>query len=122
MSISKIVDNRKYKNKRKEVEECHKNSTDCMYLNEDGTCRAEWCIYEELPSMIRPNIKLTCGVCKSNTTTVSAYSSERKYICPECLDKLYPVIVNPKCGVCGRSTTAGVYICSSCAAKIHTHY
>ena len=126
MAISKIVDNRKYE--RKTVETCQKNSEDCMYLNKaDGTCRAEWCIFKELPEMVKLNIKLTCGVCKKNTTTVSAYSSERKYICPECLDKLYDVIVEPKCGVCKTPIAAGEYLCSSCATKIkalytHTHY
>lgn len=88
MSISKIVEKEDGK-KKSSIEKCHKNSKDCMYLNKDnGTCRAEWCIFEELPDMIDPSIEITCSICGTSHKTVSVYSSERHYICDTCINKI----------------------------------
>ena len=118
MAISKLLENKK-SIKKKEVEECHKNSTDCMYLDKkDGTCRAEWCIFKELPEMVKLNVKLTCEVCKKNTTTVTVYSGETKYICDDCLDKLNTSIKDHKCSICGASISTDRCICSTCGNKL----
>ena len=88
MGISKFVDG-KTKNKKSLAEPCHKNSIDCMFLDQDsGTCRAEWCIFEELPEMVNIPVHITCSICRSNSKTVSAYSSERSYICDSCASKI----------------------------------
>lgn len=86
MAISKLVDDRKYE--KKTVETCQKNSKDCMFLDKsDGTCRAEWCIFKELPEMVKTNVQLTCRIC-GRTKIVSVYSGETQYICDNCIDRI----------------------------------
>lgn len=117
MAISKLVDNRKYE--KKTIETCQLNSKDCMFLDKaDNTCRAEWCIYKELPEMVKLNVKLTCEVCKKNSTTVSVYSGETKYICDECLEKIKNRTESHTCEVCGASISYDRSICSSCGSKL----
>lgn len=117
MAISNIVDSRKYK--RKTIETCQKNSSDCMFLDKkDNTCRAEWCIFKELPEMIKLNVKLTCEICKKNMTTVSVYSGETKYICDECLEKIKDRTDNHNCEICGSSIAYDRSICTTCSNKL----
>lgn len=121
MGLVKNVNQRKLK--KMEVEPCHKNSTDCMFLNKtNGMCRAEWCVFEELPEMVKINVELTCEVCNKNKTTVSVYSGETKYICDDCLDKLYKVIKDPVCDICGTPISHDRSICTTCASKIQALY
>lgn len=85
MAISNILDKGKYT--RKTVEPCMKGSTDCMFLNENGSCRAEWCIFEELPEIENLQVTINCYICNT-PKTVSAYSGERGYICKDCAAKI----------------------------------
>ena len=123
MGLVKIENKRKIK--KVKVEDCseHINSSDCMFRNKKtGKCRGEWCIYKELPKLVDINVELTCEVCKKNKTTVSVYSGETKYICDDCLDKLYTVIKDPTCDICGTSIPVNRSICTACAAKIKALY
>lgn len=114
-----IKENNEKKLVKRKVEPCDMDTKDCMFLNKsNGNCSAEWCIFKELPKMVRLNVKLTCEVCKSKTTTVSIYSGETKYICNECLKNIDDVINHPKCSRCGTSTSIGKYLCSSCIADM----
>ena len=97
---------------------CQLNIPDCEYLNSDGNCSAEWCIYSQLPKMITKSKILTCSVCKKNKTTVSTYSGITSYICPECQVKLIKVIEDKKCPICGTNININESICSSCSTKI----
>lgn len=86
MSISNLVDDRPIR-KKSEIEKCHLNADDCQFLDGNGNCRAEWCIFEELPKMINPKISISCYICGA-TKTVSAYSGERGYVCPSCASQI----------------------------------
>lgn len=109
---------------KRDVEPCTMNTDDCMFLDKDtGNCSAEWCIYKELPKMVRVNVKLNCEICKTNSTTVTVYSGETKYICKECLNKINSFITNTKCNICGTDTSeSGKCICNSCASKIRRYF
>lgn len=110
-----IKENNTKKIKKKEVEACDMDTKDCMFLDKStGNCSAEWCIYKELPKMVRLNVKLTCEICKTKTTTVSIYSGETKYICDDCLKTIDNVVNHPTCSSCGASTSIGKYLCQSC--------
>lgn len=119
MGISKILD-KKYKKSEdySTTIKCVKNITDCKYIAKDGkTCSAEWCIYNELPKMITEEKEINCILC-DKSKTVSIYSSESSYICPECKEIIDKIFKNSKCQICGNKTNPGQFICENCAIKI----
>lgn len=102
-----------------DVEVCRKNSTDCMYLNSNGTCSAEWCIYEELPKIISTGRELTCSICGKNKKTVSIYSGITSYICEECQQKLKLITPDKKhCALCSTEISLDQVICTDCQKKL----
>lgn len=105
--------------KTKSSSSCMKNSSDCMYLS-NGSCTAEWCIYEELPKITNNNRELTCYVCGKNKKTVSIYSGTTSYVCPECQEKINKITQDEKlCSVCNTNKVqVDQYICSECQEKL----
>ena len=118
MGLSRILD-KEYKTSDSLNVSCSEGHSDCMF-NINGTCSAEWCIFKELPKMITTGKNVKCKVCKKNTTNVSVYSGQNEYICNDCLQKIYNIIENPKCGICGKSVELGESICSSCRSELES--
>ena len=96
---------------------CMKGVYDCMYSTPEGGCCAEWCIYNELPSMDITSKEITCDVCQKNKKTVSIYSGTSSFICDECVEELRKLTQERNCLICGV-TVKGDQICPQCASLI----
>ena len=97
---------------------CMKNKPDCYYLGADGNCSAEWCIYDNLPKILKDTKLIKCAICNENTTRVSLYSNRTEFICSTCQPKLIRIIKNKSCPICGRGIQYYESICTTCASKI----
>ena len=69
-------------------EGCQLGTTDCMFLDNDGDCTAEWCIFSQLPKVINTTRTVTCSICGGSPKLVTVYSGIRDYICPTCKQKI----------------------------------
>lgn len=116
MAISKLLDNRSYSTKPDDSASCMKGVSDCQFLTASGGCSAEWCIFEELPSMISGSRELTCSICGKNKKTVSAYSGISSFVCDECSKKIKKITPDKKlCAVCGENEVElDQSICTTC--------
>lgn len=123
MGLSKIVDPVLNKEFPDTETGCRLGRMDCQYLDSNGDCSAEWCIYEELPKIIKTDKKVTCSICGKNTKIISLYSGITEYTCPECRTKIKKITKDEKlCSVCNENKIAvDQYICTSCQKKLITY-
>ena len=88
MGMSKLIDP-VVPNIRKVVEGgCQLGTTDCMFLDDNGDCTAEWCIFSQLPKVVNTTRTITCSICGESTKNVSVYSGIKEFICPVCKQKI----------------------------------
>lgn len=119
MGLSSVLDKKHKNSKSTKVEKmnCSRLVKDCSYMDKDGKCSAEWCIYSELPAFISENKEIKCIIC-GKPKDVSIYNNEAYYICDDCKEDIDKVFKNPTCGICGAKTNAGQSICENCAIRL----
>lgn len=99
---------------------CMKNISDCMFLGQNGSCIAEWCIFEELPTVINTTKSLTCSICNETKKTVSTFSGIGSFICDKCNEKIKKVTPdNKQCSICGSFIKLEETICNNCKNNIN---
>ena len=119
MGLSTVLD-KKYKNQTSKKDKsiaCLNNVLDCRFIDGNGNCKAEWCIFNELPEMVQKVKQINCIIC-NKPKEVSVYCGETNYICEDCKKIIDKVFKNPTCGICGASTVPGQAICQNCAVRL----
>lgn len=88
MAISKLINPTVSTNRNITEAGCQLGVSDCMFLDNNGNCSAEWCIFSQLPKVINTTRQITCSICGESVKNVSIYSGIKDFICPVCKQKI----------------------------------